>query len=273
MKLVVQIPCLNEEETLPLVRRLDPAADPGGRRRRGARRSTTARPTAPSRWRGRWASTTSCGNTGRRGLAHSFAAGVHEALRQGADIIVNTDGDNQYPQAMIPALVEPILAGRADMVVADRQVRTIAQFSPLKRLLQRFGSRVVNMAAGHRRRRRRLRVPRVLARGGAAAQRRHRLQLRDGDAGLGRPQAARDRARAGDDEPQDPRVPAVQEHLRARGALGRGDPAQLRHVPRVHGVPAGRRLLHPARGAAVPAVPLLGRRPAAPRCRATCSRW
>jgi len=86
-------------------------------------------------------------NTGRKGLAHSFAAGIHEALRQGADVIVNTDGDNQYPQAAIPELVAPILAGTADMVVADRQVRTIEHFSWFKRLLQRAGSRVVNWAA------------------------------------------------------------------------------------------------------------------------------
>ena len=69
-------------------------------------------------------------------------------MRQGADIIVNTDGDNQYPQEMIPELVAPILAGRADLVVADRQVRTNSEFSRLKRLLQRAGSRVVNWAAG-----------------------------------------------------------------------------------------------------------------------------
>jgi glycosyltransferase involved in cell wall biosynthesis len=147
VKLIVQIPCLDEEETLPLVVASIPRQIPGidvvevlviddG---------STDRTADVAR---------ACGvdhiirNTGRKGLAQSFAAGLHEALRQGADIIVNTDGDNQYPQEMIPQLVAPILAGRADMVVADRQVRTISEFSWLKRMLQRVGSGVVNRAAG-----------------------------------------------------------------------------------------------------------------------------
>jgi hypothetical protein len=70
------------------------------------------------------------------------------ALELGADIVVNTDGDNQYPQEMIPELVKPILDGRAEIVIADRQTSKIAHFSPLKKLLQRFGSSVVNRAAG-----------------------------------------------------------------------------------------------------------------------------
>jgi glycosyltransferase involved in cell wall biosynthesis len=147
VKLIVQIPCLDEEETLPLVVASIPRQIPGidvvevlvvddG---------STDRTVEVAR---------ACGvdhvvsNTGRKGLAQSFAIGIHEALRQGADIIVNTDGDNQYPQERIPDLVAPILAGTADMVVADRQVRRITEFSRLKRLLQRFGSRVVNWAAG-----------------------------------------------------------------------------------------------------------------------------
>jgi hypothetical protein len=63
-------------------------------------------------------------------------------------VIVNTDADNQYPGADIPRLVEPILAGRADMVVGDRQVRNVEHFSPAKRLLQRLGSWVVRRASG-----------------------------------------------------------------------------------------------------------------------------
>lgn len=83
-----------------------------------------------------------------KGLAASFADGVHKALGEGADIIVNTDGDNQYPQDRIPDLIAPILSGTHDIVVADRQTNKIAHFSPLKKLLQRFGSRVVNAASG-----------------------------------------------------------------------------------------------------------------------------
>jgi hypothetical protein len=69
-------------------------------------------------------------------------------LELGADILVNTDGDNQYPQERITDLVQPILRGEADIVIGDRQVHEIEHFSPLKVLLQRIGSRIVNVAAG-----------------------------------------------------------------------------------------------------------------------------
>lgn len=83
-----------------------------------------------------------------RGLAAAYSAGLDACLRLGADIIVNTDADNQYRGADIERLVAPILAGRADIVVGDRQTDSIAHFSPLKRLLQRWGSRVVRRASG-----------------------------------------------------------------------------------------------------------------------------
>lgn len=82
------------------------------------------------------------------GLARSFRDGVDYALANGADILVNTDGDNQYPQARIPDLVAPILEGNADIVIADRQTNRIKHFSGFKRLMQRFGSWVVSHAAG-----------------------------------------------------------------------------------------------------------------------------
>ena len=69
-------------------------------------------------------------------------------MKLGADIVVNTDGDNQYPQESIPELVKPILDGKAEIVVADRQTHKIKHFSSFKKFLQKFGSRVVNMAAG-----------------------------------------------------------------------------------------------------------------------------
>lgn len=82
------------------------------------------------------------------GLARSFQDGVNYSLMNGADIVVNTDGDNQYPQASIPKLIQPILDGKADIVIGDRQTQQIAHFSPFKKLMQRFGSAVVNKAAG-----------------------------------------------------------------------------------------------------------------------------
>jgi glycosyltransferase involved in cell wall biosynthesis len=83
-----------------------------------------------------------------RGLAAAFRSGLDRALRMDADIIVNTDGDNQYPQEQIPRLVQPILEGRADLVLGDRRPGSMPHFSPLKRLLQRVGSRVVSAASG-----------------------------------------------------------------------------------------------------------------------------
>lgn len=83
-----------------------------------------------------------------QGLGRSFYDGVHKALELGADIVVNTDGDNQYPQNRIGDLVQPILKHQADIVIADRQTSTIAHFSPFKKFLQRLGSAVVNKAAG-----------------------------------------------------------------------------------------------------------------------------
>jgi len=83
-----------------------------------------------------------------QGLAYSFRVGLREALNLGADVIVITDGDNQYPQDRIPDLVKPILNGEADMVVADRQVQTIEHFSPTKKLLQKVGTKILNLTAG-----------------------------------------------------------------------------------------------------------------------------
>lgn len=83
-----------------------------------------------------------------QGLARAFKAGLEAALCQGADIIVNTDADNQYDSADIASLIAPLLAGEADIVVGDRGVRTSVHFSPVKRWLQHVGSQVVSHAAG-----------------------------------------------------------------------------------------------------------------------------
>jgi glycosyltransferase involved in cell wall biosynthesis len=86
--------------------------------------------------------------TNNKGLAAAFQAGLDACLKLGADVIVNTDADNQYCGADIPKLVEPILAGHADMVVGDRETDQIDHFSPLKKRLQRLGSAVVRRASG-----------------------------------------------------------------------------------------------------------------------------
>lgn len=87
---------------------------------------------------------------GHKGLAIAFQTGLDTCLKLGADIIVNTDGDNQYPQAEIPRLIHPILHNEADIVIGDRQVQTVPHFSPLKKRLQQWGSWVVCLASGIR---------------------------------------------------------------------------------------------------------------------------
>lgn len=142
MKLIIQIPCLNEERTLPetladLPRRIDGIdeiewmiIDDG----------STDRTAQVAREHGVHHIVRHSTN---KGLAAAFQTGLNAALRRGADIIVNTDADNQYPGAAIPELVRPIVENGVDMVIGDRQTSTIEHFSPTKKLLQRIGSRVV----------------------------------------------------------------------------------------------------------------------------------
>ncbi|WP_312347661.1 glycosyltransferase family 2 protein [Actinomyces sp.] len=149
MRVFVQIPCLNEEETLPLVLESIPrhiegvdeveilVIDDG----------STDRTVEVARELGVRHFVFHARNMG---LARSFTDGVNYALAHGADIVVNTDGDNQYPQQMIPELVEPVLDGRADIAIADRQTAKIAEFSWFKKKMQHVGSEVVNHAAGTR---------------------------------------------------------------------------------------------------------------------------
>jgi glycosyltransferase involved in cell wall biosynthesis len=146
MKLIIQIPCLNEEQTLPatladLPRELEGfdsvewlVIDDGSTDRtvevaveHGVDHIVRL--------------------TNNKGLAAGFQAGLDAGLKLGADVIVNTDADNQYHGADVAKLVAPILRGEADMVVGDRQVMTIQHFSPLKKLLQRLGSWVVRQAS------------------------------------------------------------------------------------------------------------------------------
>lgn len=149
MKLIIQIPCYNEAETLPQTIQSLPRSLPGidcieilviddG-------------------------STDSTAQVARMagvhhlvqiphhvGLAVGFLQGLESCLKHGADVVVNTDADNQYYAEDIQLLIEPILAGRADIVVGDRGVGTLASFSRSKRMLQRFGSWVIAKASGVR---------------------------------------------------------------------------------------------------------------------------
>lgn len=146
MKLFIQVPCLNEEETLPLVLESIPTKIDGIDEIHVLiiNDGSTDRTVEVAKSYG---VEHFVHHTRNMGLARSFRDGVEYALAHGADIVVNTDGDNQYPQERIGDLVQPILEGRADIVIGDRQTQTIAHFSPLKKLMQRFGSWVVNRAA------------------------------------------------------------------------------------------------------------------------------
>ena len=142
MKLIVQIPCYNERETLPLTLAAIPrhiegideveilVIDDGSTdgtsevaRRLGVEHIVRHKV--------------------NRGLAKTFKHGIDTCLRLGADVIVNTDGDNQYGGDQIPRLLEPILKGEADVVIGDRQAAKNPHFSPFKKILQRLGSFVV----------------------------------------------------------------------------------------------------------------------------------
>ena len=87
-------------------------------------------------------------HAGRRGLARAFQTGLDHCLASGADWIVNIDADGQYRGEDIPALLMPLVTGQSDIVIGDRQVRTVEHFSARKRAMQRFGSWVVQQAAG-----------------------------------------------------------------------------------------------------------------------------
>jgi glycosyltransferase involved in cell wall biosynthesis len=147
MKLIVQIPCHNEAEAL--------AATLAGIPRQidgvdaveivviddGSTDDTVA-------IAGREGVEHIIGFAMRRGLARAFKAGLTESLRQGADVIVNTDGDNQYEGADIPKLVAPILAGEADIVIGDRDTGTLEHFSAAKKLFQKLGSWAMRRLSG-----------------------------------------------------------------------------------------------------------------------------
>jgi len=146
MKLIIQIPCFNEEEQLPLTLGELPREVPGFDEVEWLiiDDGSSDRTIEVAR---------ECGVdhvvrlTNNKGLAAAFQAGLDAGLKLGADVIVNTDADNQYHAGDIPKLVRPIVAGTADMVVGDRQVETIEHFSPLKKSLQRLGSWVVRQAS------------------------------------------------------------------------------------------------------------------------------
>lgn len=147
MKLIIQIPCFNEEATLPMTLADLPRVVPGvdvvewlviddgssDRTVEVARELGVDHVVSHGR---------------NRGLATAFMTGIDACLRAGADLIVNTDADNQYQGSSIPDLIEPVLSGSAEMVVGERPIESIDDFSPMKKALQRLGSSVVRRFSG-----------------------------------------------------------------------------------------------------------------------------
>ena len=146
MKLIIQIPCWNEEEQLPRTLADLPRQVPGFDVVEwliiddGSTDATVAVARAAG-------VDHIVRLTNNKGLAAGFQAGLDACLKLGADVIVNTDADNQYSAADIPRLVAPIVDGTADMVVGDRETDKIEHFSPLKKRLQKLGSWVVRQAS------------------------------------------------------------------------------------------------------------------------------
>lgn len=146
-KVIIQIPCFNEEETLPVTLSELPRSLPGvdvvewlviddGSRDRTvevAREHGVDHIVSLPR---------------NQGLARAFVRGLEASVRAGADIVVNTDADNQYFAGDIPRLVKPILSGEAEIVVGERPITEIPHFSPVKKALQRLGSWVVRRVSG-----------------------------------------------------------------------------------------------------------------------------
>jgi len=147
MKLVIQIPCYNEADTLPGVIADLPQSIPGIAVIEtlvvddGSSDGTAdvARALGVTRV---------VSHRGNRGLANTFLTGLETALEMGADIIVNTDGDHQYPGASIPALCAPIIAGEAELVIGDRQTKTDPKVTAKKRMFYELGNFVVRSATG-----------------------------------------------------------------------------------------------------------------------------
>ena len=146
MKLVIQIPCYNEEETIGLTINELPQKISGFEDVKilvidDGSLDKTAIIAAQH-------GANVVRHANNKGLAQAFMTGLDAALKMGADVIVNTDADNQYNAQDIPSLVQPILEGKADMVIGTRPISEIYEFSKIKKILQKFGSWVVRIASG-----------------------------------------------------------------------------------------------------------------------------
>jgi glycosyltransferase involved in cell wall biosynthesis len=146
LKLIIQIPCYNEAEALPVTLKELPREVPGFSTVEWLviNDGSTDRTEEVARAHG---ADHVIGFTKNQGLARAFLAGLDACIKLGADVIVNTDADNQYRAADIAALVAPVIAGEADIVIGSRPIDDIASFSPVKKILQKIGSGVVRFVS------------------------------------------------------------------------------------------------------------------------------
>jgi len=146
MKLIIQIPCFNEAEALPVTLQALPRDVPGFDHVEWliVNDGSTDATVEVAQKHGVHHIVNLTQN---QGLARAFLVGLDSCIKLGADVIVNTDADNQYMAADIPALVAPILAGKADVVIGARPIDEIKSFSLIKKLLQKAGSSVVRFVS------------------------------------------------------------------------------------------------------------------------------
>ncbi|MBB24958.1 MAG: glycosyl transferase [Geminicoccus sp.] len=146
MKLIIQIPCLNEAQTLPATLAALPRQVPGFDTVEWLiiDDGSTDRTVEVARAHGVDHVLSLSHN---QGLAKAFPAGIRECARLGADVVVNTDADNQYDASFIPALTEPVVNNTADLVIGARPINSIQHFSPIKKILQNLGSAAVRWAS------------------------------------------------------------------------------------------------------------------------------
>ena len=147
MKLIIQIPCLNEEATLPVTVASLPRSLPGVERVEILVVDDGSTDRTPETARRLGVDHVLVLPT-HQGLARAFMVGLETSLKLGADIIVNTDADNQYDARDLERLIVPILEGRADLVIGDRRVQSLGHFSHLKRILHRIGDHVMRQLSG-----------------------------------------------------------------------------------------------------------------------------
>ena len=147
MKLIIQIPCYNEEKSLPITLKELPRQVEGFDQVQWCviNDGSTDKTAELARSLGVDYVVNMKQNTG---LARAFMKGLEVCLQANADVIVNTDADNQYNAGDIPKLVLPIIKGEADMVIGERPIDKIKHFSPVKKLLQKFGSFIVKIISG-----------------------------------------------------------------------------------------------------------------------------